>query len=168
MERELPNLNIVTFNTIRFYDRKAVIGDKILYYMILKPKTLPASYKIDKLVFRLPEEFGYPDLSDIDQCEMIGKDQTPISDCKLNRVDRRTLVNFVPKAGDYDDHAVKIVRISFTNSANLFKAPQLPGDHYNMTLSMYSGNTLVEQTDTNLTTVKGSVLDKTKIIIHGG
>ena len=41
--------------------------------MLLKPKTSPLDYIIDKLIFRLPEEFLYPSLLDIDNCNMVGK-----------------------------------------------------------------------------------------------
>lgn len=30
---------MLTFNTLSFYDRKARLGDKIEYYMLLEPKT---------------------------------------------------------------------------------------------------------------------------------
>lgn len=65
----------------------------------------------------------------------------------------------MPTPGDYDDHAIKIVRLTFNDAANLFTAPMLPGDHYNMTLAMYSGNTLVEKTGINMTDVLGVFLD---------
>jgi len=119
----LPDLNDLTFNTLSFYDRKARLGYKIEYYMLLRPKTLPSDYVIDKMVFRLPEEFDYPAILNLDNCKMIGKvtSDIPSTDCTLNRIDRNSYVTMIPKL--YSDHAVKIIRLSFTDEANLFTAP---------------------------------------------
>jgi len=153
---DLPDLNDLTFNTLSFYDRKARIGDKIEYYMLLKPKTLPSDYQIDRLIFRLPEEFDYPALSTLNNCRMIGKRSDTIPNCKLNRIDRRTYVTATPEPGTYDDHAIKIIRISMNDVPDLFTAPMLPGDHYNISLSMYDADdVLVEKTHINMTDVLG-------------
>jgi hypothetical protein len=76
---------------------------------------------------------------------MIGKLSNSVPDCKLNRIDRRTYVTMSPPTitlgGNpyytYKNHDVKIMRISMNNVPDLFTAPMLPGDHYNITLAMY-------------------------------
>lgn len=95
---------------------------------------------------------------------MIGKvPETLIPNCKLNRIDRKTYVTSTPKAGDYDDHAIKIMRLSFTANENLFTSPMLPGDHYNISLAMYSNDILVEKTGINMTDVLGVFFDVSKL-----
>lgn len=95
---------------------------------------------------------------------MIGKrPETLIPNCKLNRLDRKTYVTAIPEDGDYDDHAVKIMRLSFTKTENLFTAPMLPGDHYNISLAMYSNEILVESTGINMTDVLGVFFDISKL-----
>lgn len=49
--------------------------------------------------------------------------------------------------------------MSFETEAQLFTAPVLPGDHYNISLAMYEGDTLVEKTDINMTDVLGVFFD---------
>lgn len=48
-----------------------------------------------------------------------------------------------------------MVTIADTTAANLFVTPALPGDHYNMTADLYSGTTLVERQNVNLTRILG-------------
>ncbi|KRW99610.1 hypothetical protein PPERSA_03411 [Pseudocohnilembus persalinus] len=163
-----PDLSIVDFNTLSFYDRKARLGDQIEYYMLLEPKTDPSDYIIDKLVFRLPEEYDYPALATIDNCKMIGKTSVDVTDCSLDRIDGQTFATMVPPASSWDDHAVKIIRITFQQQADLFTAPSLPGDFYNISLSMWSGPTLVEKTYTNMTSVLGEYLDVAFIVVDPG
>lgn len=79
-----PLVSKVTFNTNTFADRKAVVGDESLqYYMMLKPLTkFPSSgcgsgyedceNRIDKMIFRLPDEFGYPSKRDLLGCDRYG------------------------------------------------------------------------------------------------
>lgn len=75
------------------------------------------------MVYRLPEEFAYPAILNLDNCKMIGKVKSdiPSTDCTLNRQDRNSYVTLIPR--DYTDHAVKIIRLSFTVEDNLFTAP---------------------------------------------
>lgn len=88
---------------------------------------------------------------------MIGKLKSDIPDCTLSRIDRKTYVTAIPV--NYGDHAIKIIRLSFETEENLFTAPILPGDHYNISLAMYEGNTLVEKTGINMTDVLGVFFD---------
>lgn len=100
---------------------------------------------------------------------MIGKKpKTNIPNCKLNRLNRKTYVTAIPNRGDYSDHAIKIMRLSFKAKENLFTAPMLPGNHYNISLAMYSSNTLVEKTGINMTDVLGVFLDIAKLHVDTG
>lgn len=63
----------------------------------------------------------------------------------------------IPGSPPTYDHRVKIIRLTDWNYGNprLFTAPMLPGGFYNMTIYLYSGNTLVESQNINLTNVLG-------------
>jgi hypothetical protein len=104
-----PDLNDLTFNTKSFYERKAKVQDKVEFYMLLEPSTLLADYPIDRLQFRLPEEYQFPAIKTMDNCVLIGKVKLNIQSCSLSRVNGSTYVDMIPS--NYD-HVVKIVRIS--------------------------------------------------------
>ena len=97
--------------------------------MLLQPITPYNVYPIDKMIFRLPEEYGYPAVSNLDKCVMSGKVNIniPRTNCKLDRVDGATYVTLDLTGLNYD-HTIKIV--SIIDSAYSFTAPELPGTHY--------------------------------------
>lgn len=70
----LPVLRKVTFNSLSFYDRIARIGDsKIEYYMVFRPSTTLINLYIEagsitSIVFRLPGEFLYPSIINLNNC----------------------------------------------------------------------------------------------------
>jgi hypothetical protein len=108
---------------------------------------------------------------------MIGKLSNAVPDCKLNRIDRRTYVTMSPPiidiGGDdyytYSRHDIKIMRISMNNVDDLFTAPMLPGDHYNISLAMYDeSEVLVEKTGINMTDVLGKFLDVAFLTVDPG
>ena len=82
---------------------------------------------------------------------MIGKFQTVVNKCALQRDHGHTYVTVVPDAA-YDNR-VKIFRL--TDSAYSFKAGIWPGDFYNMTIYIYSGSVLLEKQTMNLTRILG-------------
>jgi len=41
--------------------------------MLLEPSTLKSDYPIDRLQFRLPEEYLFPPIKNMDNCVLIGK-----------------------------------------------------------------------------------------------
>lgn len=51
--------------------------------MLLEPKTALSLNRIDKMVFRIPNEFDYAPIKSLDSCSMKGKIQTPITTCDL-------------------------------------------------------------------------------------
>lgn len=53
-----------------------------------------------------------------------------------------------------------IITLSDSSSSLLFTAPLLPGNFYNVSLSLYSDTELVEQTTSNVTEVLGVPLDE--------
>lgn len=53
----------------------------------------------------------------------------------------------------YYDHAINIITLGHKQDDKLFTAPKYPGEHYNMTLELYSGDVLVEKSVINMTNV---------------
>ena len=84
---DLPDLSGLSFYTLSFYDRKARIGDKVELYMLLQPIQSPTVKKINSLIFRIPDEFSYPSIQNLDDCQIIGNINTDVKQCKLDRVD---------------------------------------------------------------------------------
>ncbi|KAL4505423.1 hypothetical protein ABPG72_002485 [Tetrahymena utriculariae] len=161
-----PDLRIVTFNSLRFYDRQARVGDRVEIYMLLQPMTALSLHRVEYIIFRLPEEFFYAPVRFFDACDVQGKFNTPVLKCELMRVRGQTFVNmtFYPldptnpnyKAGKLPyDNAVKIVRISAKSNNDLFTAPMLPGEIYNITASLYSSNIVIEKQTINVTKIIG-------------
>ncbi|KRX03573.1 hypothetical protein PPERSA_04125 [Pseudocohnilembus persalinus] len=176
LDWRFPLVNKVTFNTNTFADRKATIGDRtIQFYMMLLPLTkftcttkyTACTDRIDKMIFTLPTEFGYPAVKDLNGCDRYGviNYDSPVFDCNLARPYRDRYVTFYPdeiSTGNNDafyDHAINIITLGNTDQDYLFKAPKYPGTHYNMTLELYSEGILVEKSVVNLTNVQGYDFD---------
>lgn len=121
--------------------------------MLIQPQTALSLHKIDKMVFRIPNEFGYPSIKSLDNCSMKGKVVTPVTSCELQRTYGYTYVSLIPDT-TYDN-TVKIVRLSDNSNANLFTTPSLPGNFYNITCDLYSGGQLLEKQTINITRVLG-------------
>lgn len=122
--------------------------------MLVQPQTKLSLHRIDKMIFRIPNEFEYSPIKYLDACTMVGKAKTPIESCELQRNYAETFVTLKPKANTYDN-SVKIIRLSDTQNKNLFGTPRLPGDFYNITVSLYSKQTLLEVHNINITRVLG-------------
>ncbi|EAR88803.2 hypothetical protein TTHERM_00262990 (macronuclear) [Tetrahymena thermophila SB210] len=169
-----PDLRIVTFNSLRFYDRKARVGDRVEIYMLLQPMTALSLHRVEYIVFRLPEEFLYAPVRFFDACDVQGKFNTPVLKCELMRVRGQTFVNMTfypldPSNPNYKvgklpyDNTVKIVRISAKSNNDLFTSPMLPGEIYNITASLYSLNTVIEKQTINVTKIIGYSLLKVDV-----
>lgn len=113
------------------------------FSILLQPRADISLFRIDRIIFRIPNEFNYGTVKTLDSCTMIGKVATTVSLCALTRVQGYTYVTFTV-AATYDN-TPKMVTIADSTAANLFITPALPGDHYNMTADLYSGTTLVER-----------------------
>ncbi|KAL4456526.1 hypothetical protein ABPG74_000633 [Tetrahymena malaccensis] len=139
----LPDLSYLTFNTKSFFDREArICQTQIEFYMILFPNTSIQNYKIDQLVFRLPNEFGYPAVKGFDNCSIKGKFNDNVLQCILQRKFAQTKVYMQPDITYNQDP--KIIEIN-DSQGNLFTAPCIPGAQYNITVELYSQGILVEK-----------------------
>ncbi|EAR88763.2 hypothetical protein TTHERM_00259620 (macronuclear) [Tetrahymena thermophila SB210] len=139
----LPDLSYLTFNTKSFFDREArICQTQIEFYMILFPNTQINNYKIDQMVFRLPNEFGYPAVKGFDNCSIKGKFNDNVLQCILQRKFAQTKVFMLPDSTYNQDP--KIIEIN-DSQGNLFTAPCIPGAQYNMTVELYSQGILVEK-----------------------
>lgn len=128
LDWRFPLVNKVTFNTNTFADRKATIGDRtIQFYMMLLPLTKftcttkysACTDRIDKMIFTLPTEFGYPAVKDLNGCDRYGviNYDSPVFDCYLARPYRDRYVTFYPdeiSTGNSDafyEHAINIITL---------------------------------------------------------
>lgn len=64
--------------------------------MLFEPKTDKLDYRIDTMVFKLPETFGYPSVKKLDKCKINGKNNYEGLPCNLNRVYTDKYVTFIP------------------------------------------------------------------------
>ncbi|EGR31412.1 hypothetical protein IMG5_110280 [Ichthyophthirius multifiliis] len=155
-----PNLKELTFNTLSFYDRKARPNQDVELYMLLQPKTSVNQFKVDRILFRIPEEFNYPPVQYFNDCRIIGKTDEKAQLCMLERKFARTYITVIPN-NDYD-HSVKIIKIQDNADIKLtkvfLKSPLMPGNKYNITANLYSGNRLLEKTTINMASVVGFLL----------
>jgi hypothetical protein len=154
-----PLIAYATFNTLSFTDRTATIGQTNLeYFMIYQPMAkcpggdLPC---IDSLVFTLPAQFGYPPVSNLDDCQIQSNLQPLTVPCSLTRVNNDKYVTFQPYEAESSQYYHQISMVTLENQPVGFTAPQYPGTQYTITVSAYSGSTLVEQATTNLSNVLG-------------
>ncbi|KAL4505390.1 hypothetical protein ABPG72_002452, partial [Tetrahymena utriculariae] len=139
----LPDLSYLTFNTKSFFDREArICQTQIEFYMILFPNTSIKNYQVDQLVFRLPNEFGYPPVKGFDNCSIKGKFNDNVLQCILQRKFAQTKVYMLPDTTYNQDP--KIIEIN-DSQGNLFTAPCIPGAQYNITIELYSQGILVEK-----------------------
>ncbi|KAL4456555.1 hypothetical protein ABPG74_000662 [Tetrahymena malaccensis] len=161
-----PDLRQITFNQVPFMDSIARAGDLVEFYMLLQPMTPILSNRIDKMVFRIPNEFNYPAIKSLDQCTMIGKVSTPVSQCSLQRSYGYTYVTVIPD--NTYDNSVKIISLTDSNIAQLFQTPLLPGNQYNITVYLYANNVLLEHQTINITRILGYqwTINSVKMINH--
>lgn len=167
-----PDLSLLEFNTLSFYDRKARIGDQVEFYMLLKPKTPVDTGKdpdqfVNRMVFRVPEEFSYPAIKAFDSCQLIGSISDRADECALNRVNRQTYVSVVPPSTYRNE--IKIIRLADSDPTQVFRAPMLPGGHYNLTISLFDNYGLLDESNTvYISDLLGPSLDKNFIQITPG
>ncbi|EAR88802.2 hypothetical protein TTHERM_00262980 (macronuclear) [Tetrahymena thermophila SB210] len=161
-----PDLRQITFNQVPFMDSIARAGDLVEFYMLLQPMTPLSQNRIDTMVFRIPNEFNYPAIKSLDQCTIIGKTSTPVSQCNLQRSYGYTYVTVIPDV-TYDN-SVKIISLSDSNIAQLFQTPSLPGNQYNITVFLYANNVLLEHQTINITRILGYAwtVNSVKMINH--
>ncbi|KAL4505422.1 hypothetical protein ABPG72_002484 [Tetrahymena utriculariae] len=148
-----PDLRQITFNQAPFMDSTARAGDLVEFYMLLQPMTPLSQNRIDTMIFRIPNEFNYPAIKSLDQCTIVGKVSTPVSQCNLQRSYGYTYVTVIPDV-TYDN-SVKIISLTDSNIAQLFQTPSLPGNQYNITVYLYANNVLLEHQTINITRVLG-------------
>jgi len=158
-----PEFSDLTFNTNSFYDRIGVPGGKVEFYMLLRPSTSATNYVINKLVYTIPNDFGYPAVATID-CIMEGATTYAVSSCVLQRIGGRTLVTLIPSV--YNNE-VKIVRLTYNaGNVGLYTVPLIGGNNYVLQVDMYSGNNqLVERGTANISQIYPGSLIKLKIYL---
>lgn len=85
-------------NTKSFAGRKAKIEETtIQFYMIFDPKTLVSPNRIDRMVFTLPNEYGYPSITDLDACSLQSRDNFQGLDCEMSREKSKRMITFIPQ-----------------------------------------------------------------------
>jgi hypothetical protein len=160
-----PQIARATFNTLSFSSRKAKIGDTNLqYFMILDPRALCPGGDLpcaNRLVFTLPEQFGYPPVSSLDSCAIESNTKLSGVACYLLRVDNDKYVTFYPYIIDPTQYRHQIAMITLANGGEGFSAPAYPGTQYTITVAAYSDDTLVEKATVHLSNVLGYGLDLT-------
>ena len=151
-----PEFSDLTFNTNSFYDRIGLPGGKVEFYMLLRPSTAATDYVINKLVYTIPNDFGYSAVPSID-CEMKGALFAVASSCVLQRIGGRTLVTLIPSV--YNNE-VKIVRLTYyAGNSGLFTVPLIGGNNYVLQVDMYAGNNqLVERGKANISQIYPGIL----------
>ena len=152
-----PEFSDLTFNTNSFYDRIGLPGGKVEFYMLLRPSTSPSDYLVNKLVYTIPNDFGYPAIPYLD-CEMKGATKYPVTSCQLQRIGGRTLVTLVPSS--YSNE-VKIVRLTYNaGNTGLFTVPIIGGNNYVLQVDMYTDNQLVERGTANISEIYPGIFNK--------
>lgn len=67
---------------------------------------------------------------------MLGRQRYAQSSCALVRENGKALIKVTP--ANYDN-TPRIIQLGTNDVLNWFRAPGLPGDFYNMTVSFYNG-----------------------------
>lgn len=116
----------------------------------------------------MPEGFAYPPVGSHDACSMLTWSTFPLTTCQQIRINNRTLIRIQPPP-EYTNGPV-IIKIVNTNHSNWFRAPPLPGNWYNYTVSLYSpnGSLLERQSSDNITMIGGLDLNRTSMSIENG
>ena len=133
-QNQVPVISKINFNLRSFANREARVNNKVVFYLLFKPI---ADVNISKIVFTIPTEFNYPGVFEFDNCLMIGRIETPQTNCKQGREGGETLVTIVPTGWD---NKVKILEIGTVDDTNWFTAPNLPGDFYSLNVAVYDNN----------------------------
>lgn len=81
-----PDYRYVTITTDSYVKRQAKPGDSVQFSILLQPRIDLSLYRIDKIIFRIPNEFNYGKVKTLDSCSMIGKVTTAVTLCALTRV----------------------------------------------------------------------------------
>ena len=124
----------------------------------MRPSTSSSVYSVNKLVYTIPNDFGYPAVPYLD-CEMKGATNPPVSSCLLQRIGGRTLVTLVPSS--YSNE-VKIVRLTYNaGNTGLFTVPIIGGNNYVLQVDMYTDNQLIERGNANISEIYSGNLYKT-------
>ena len=159
-QNQVPVISVINFNQKSFASREARVNNKVVFYLLFKPL---ANVNIGKIVFTIPTEFNYPGVFEFDNCLMIGRTQTPQTNCKQDRVNSETLVTIVPTG--WDDK-VKILQIGTVDDTNWFTAPSLPGDFYNLNVAVYDTSDVLFSKETRkISSVYGEELDIPSIVL---
>lgn len=139
-----PYIRDADFFTLSFHDRKGKPGEKVEFYMMMKPYTTSAIALINKIVFEVPNDFNYPAKQNV-YCTIRTISTYDYQSCKLERILGRTLVTEVPTAYTNLKSLIKIsYDYSYRNEDYLFTLPDIGGNNYVLKGYMYSTSLLVE------------------------
>lgn len=116
----------------------------------------PTTTGINKIVFEVPDEFGFPPVLYWNNCSMLGKYNDELSYCRIDRIKRQT---FITISILNSDDRVKIIRLTDTSIENLFSSPTIPGNFYLFKAQQYYQTTLREASRVNMTYVLGETID---------
>jgi hypothetical protein len=90
----LTDLGQSTFNTLSFWERRAKLGDtNVEFHLLLKPSEELQNQAtgitgVDKIVFEVPDQFGFPPVLYWNNCTMLGKYDDTLNYCRIDRLNR--------------------------------------------------------------------------------